>query len=168
VHAGEIPGLVKKHREDGRFGARTLLNRMGTELAERGIQIGRDKLPGLLRGRGLLVRPLRRHVSTTNSSHHYRKWPYLLDGLEIAQAGQSWVCDITYIRTRSGFLYLFLVTDAYSHKVMGCHLSHTMEARGAVAALKMAIGQRIHPERRLIRHSDRGVQHCSTNYVKVL
>lgn len=164
----EILELVKGHRKDGRFGARTLLNKMGTELAERGIQIGRDKLLDLLRGRGLLVRPLRRHVSTTNSSHHYRKWPYLLDGLEITQAEQVWVCDITYIRTRSRFLYLFLVTDAYSHKVMGFHLSHTMEARGAVAALKMAVAQRIYPERKLIHHSDRGVQYCNTNYVKVL
>jgi transposase InsO family protein len=164
----EILELVKAHRMDGRFGARTLLGLMSTELAERGIQIGRDRLLDLLRDRGLLVRPLRRHVSTTNSSHHYRKWPYLLEGLGITQAEQVWVCDITYIRSNGGFLYLFLVTDAYSHKVMGFHLSHTMEARGAVAALKMAISQRIYPERELIHHSDRGVQYCSANYVKVL
>lgn len=164
----EVLDLVAKHRRDGRFGARTLMGLMAPELAERGIHIGRDSLLDLLRAHGLLVRPRRRHAVTTNSRHHYRKWPYLLEGLEVTQAEQVWVCDITYIRTQGGFLYLFLVTDAYSHKLMGYRLSHTLEARGAVAALRMAIGQRRHPGRKLIHHSDRGVQYCSTNYVKAL
>lgn len=164
----EIVELVKNQRKNGRFGARTLLDMMGSELEERGLNIGRDKLLDLLRERGMLVRPKRKHVSTTNSRHHYRKWPYLLENLAITQAEQVWVCDITYIRTKGGFLYLFLITDAYSHKVMGFHLSHTMEAKGAVSALRMALSQRMYPERKLIHHSDRGVQYCSTNYVKVL
>jgi putative transposase len=164
----EILEKVRKKRKDGRFGARTLLRMIGPELAERGIQIGRDRLLDLLRDHGMLVRPLRRHVSTTNSRHHYRKWPYLLEGLEITQAEQVWVCDITYIRSKGGFLYLFLITDAYSHKVMGYHLSHTMEAKGAVAALRMALSRRMYPGRKLIHHSDRGVQYCSTHYVKAL
>ncbi|MBK9453750.1 MAG: transposase family protein [Bacteroidetes bacterium] len=62
---------------------------------------------------------------------------YLLENLGITPSRQVWVCDITYIRTKGGFLYLFLITDAYSHKVMGFHLSHTMEAKGAVSALRM-------------------------------
>ncbi len=142
----EIVELVKNQRKNGRFGARTLLDMMGSELEDRGLNIGRDKLLDLLRERGMLVRPKRKHVRTTNSRHHYRKWPYLLENLGITQAEQVWVCDITYIRTKGGFLYLFLITDAYSHKVMGFHLSHPMEAKGAVSALRMALSQRIYPE----------------------
>jgi putative transposase len=164
----EILHLVDELRKDGRFGARTMLEMLGPRLEELNIRIGRDRFFGLLRESGRLVRPRHRHVNTTNSRHHYDKWPYLAGNMEITEAERVWVCDITYIRTVHGFLYLFLITDAYSHKVMGHHLSHTLEARGAVAALRMALSQRAYPERELIHHSDRGVQYCSTNYVKTL
>lgn len=164
----EILALVVESRGAGRFGGRTMLDMLGPRLEELNIRIGRDRFFDLLRENDLLVRPRRRHVSTTNSRHHYDKWPYLVGNMEITEAERVWVCDITYIRTAGGFLYLFLITDAYSHKVMGYHLSHTLEARGAVAALKMALSQRIYPWRQLIHHSDRGVQYCSTNYVKML
>ena len=163
-----ILDLVREIRADGLFGARSMLDMLGPKLAEHNLQIGRDRFFELLRANGLLVRPRRKYVSTTNSRHHYHKWPYLIGNMEITEAERVWVCDITYIRTVSGFLYLFLITDAYSHKVMGYHLSHTLEAKGAAAALRMALSQRIYPDRELIHHSDRGVQYCSTNYVKML
>ena len=164
----ELLKLVAAQRLLGRFGVRTLLQMMGPQLEELGIRIGRDRLFALLRGHGLLVRPKRRHTGTTLSRHHFAKWPYLLENLEVTEAERVWVCDITYIRVAGGFLYLFLVTDAYSHKVMGYHLSCTLEAKGATAALRMALSRRIHPQRELIHHSDRGLQYCSNNYVKAL
>lgn len=164
----EILGLVAEQRKLGRFGGRVLLDMIGPRLEELNLRIGRDRFFALLRENGQLVRPRRRHVNTTDSRHHYDKWPYLVGDIEAGAPEEVWVCDITYIRTVNGFLYLFLITDAYSHKVMGFHLSHTLEARGAAAALRMALSGRIHPERLLIHHSDRGVQYCSTNYVNML
>lgn len=164
----EVLQLVAEQRARGRFGVRTLLRMMGPRMEELGIQIGRDRLYELLRGHGLLVRPRRRHAVTTNSRHKYEKWPYLLGGGEVDGPERAWVSDITYIRTVGGFLYLFLVTDVHSRQVMGHHLGATLEAKGAVAALRMAIGRRSHPDKPLIHHSDRGVQYCSANYVDVL
>lgn len=136
--------------------------------AEHHIKIGRDRLFGILRDHNLLIRPRRRYARTTDSNHHYHKWPNLIEKMEITRSEQVWVSDITYIRTQNGFLYLSLVTDAYSRKLMGYHLSHTLEAKGVVAALKMAISQRQYPGQPLIHHSDRGVQYCSANVVKTL
>lgn len=164
----EVLRLVAEQRALGRFGVRTLLRMMGPGLDGLGIQIGRDRLYELLREHGLLVRPRRRHISTTNSRHRFAKWPYLLGGVVVDGPEQAWVCDITYIRTAGGFLYLFLVTDVYSRQVMGHHLGTTLEAKGAVAALRMAISRRKYPHRPLIHHSDRGVQYCSANYVEIL
>jgi putative transposase len=164
----EVLDLVDKKRGDGRYGARMLLELLGPDFAERGIRIGRDRFIELLRMHGRLLRPRRRYVQTTDSNHGLRKADYLLKDLEVTAAEQAWVCDITYIRTVNGFLYLSLVTDAFSRKVMGYHLSHRLEARGAVAALRMAISQRSFPERELLHHSDRGVQYCSENYTAVL
>lgn len=164
----EVLRLVAEQRALGRFGVRTLLRMMGPGLEGLGIRIGRDRLYELLRGHGLLVRPRRRHASTTNSRHRFEKWPYLLGDVATDGPEQAWVCDITYIRTTGGFLYLFLVTDVYSRQVMGHHLGTTLEAKGAVAALRMAISRRSHPQTPLIHHSDRGVQYCSANYVEIL
>jgi transposase InsO family protein len=136
--------------------------------AEHHLKIGRDRLFEILRAHQLLIRPRRRYARTTDSNHHYHKWSNLIKDMEITRPEQVWVSDITYIRTQNGFLYLSMVTDAYSRKLMGYHLSHTLEAKGAVAALKMAISQRQYPELPLIHHSDRGVQYCCANYVKTL
>lgn len=169
MEAEEILDLVRKMRAGGRrFGCRTLLSMLEGEFTARNIRIGRDRFFDLLREHRMLIKPRRRYVRTTNSNHHYRKWPNLVATMEIHQSEQVWVSDITYIRKGNGFLYLFLITDAYSRKVMGYHLSHKMEARGAVSALKMAISQRKYPQRELIHHSDRGVQYCSHNYVEAL
>lgn len=138
------------------------------KFSEHHVKIGRDRLFELLRANEMLIRPRRRYARTTNSHHHYRKWTNLIINMEINRPEQVWVSDITYIRTRSGFLYLSLVTDAYSRKVMGLHLSHKLEARGTVAALRMAIAQRQYPDQPLIHHSDRGIQYCCSQYVEVL
>lgn len=163
-----ILDLVLKYRKDGNFGVRTLLAMMEPDLAERKLKIGRDRLFDLLRVEDLLIRPRRRYKSTTNSNHSLRVWPNLVRDLVPHRSEQIWVSDITYIRTDKGFLYLNLVTDAYSKKVMGYHLSHSLSAKGTVAALRMALSQRQFPERELTHHSDRGIQYCSKNYVELL
>lgn len=164
----EILDLVLRLREDGNFGVRTLLAMLEPDLAERKLKIGRDRFFDLLRAEGLLIRPRRRFTRTTNSNHSLKIWPNLVRHPAITQSEQVWVSDITYIRTGKGFLYLSLVTDAYSKKVMGYHLSHTLSAKGTVAALRMALSQRKFPERDLIHHSDRGIQYCSRIYVETL
>jgi putative transposase len=160
--------LVDKERGDGRFGTRTLMTMLGPAFAEHHIQIGRDRLFDLLAEHDMLIRPRRHYVHTTDSNHHFRKWSNLIENMEIDRPEQVWVSDITYIRTQNGFLYLSIITDAYSKKVMGFNLSHRLEARGAVAALRMALSQRAYPEQPLIHHSDRGIQYCCANYVEVL
>lgn len=83
----------------------------------------------------------------------------------ITQAGQLWVSDITYIRQASGFSYLSIITDAYSHKIVGYKLHPTLEAQGAIDALTMA-GKDVKRTSSLIHHSDRGIQYCCNEYVK--
>lgn len=168
MEANEILHLVIEARKKGNFGGRPLLDIIQPDLAERNIKIGRDRFYDLLRKNDMLIRPRRRYVRTTNSSHHYRKWPNLIEKMEILRPEEVWVSDITYITTRKGFLYLFLITDSYSRKIMGYHLSHRMLAKGAVSALRMALRRRDYPDRSLIHHSDRGIQYCSKHYVEAL
>jgi Transposase and inactivated derivatives len=135
------------------------------------IRIGRDRLRNLLRQNDLLVKPTKRFcVHTTDSNHHYHKWSDLTSAITLNRPHQLWVSDITYLRTKEdGFLYLSLITDAFSRKIIGHHLSYSLSAKGCVSALNKAIGQL--PPRSgngLTHHSDRGVQYCCTEYVKTL
>jgi len=81
---------------------------------------------------------------------------------------EIWVSDITYIRMKSGFLYLALVTDAYSRKIVEYNLSRDLKADSCIKALQMALNSRIYPQRPLIHHSDRGIQYCCKAYVELL
>lgn len=96
-----------------------------------------------------------------------RKWSYLIENFQPLRPEELWVSDITYLQTVNGFIYLSLITDAYSHKISGFHLSHTLEAKGCLAALKMALNNRKYSHD-LIHHSDRGIQYCSQQYVQTL
>ena len=138
-------------------------------LEKDGIQVGRDRLFDILRHENLLVKKRKYRVFTTQSKHWLTKYANLIEGLEVTRANKLWVADITYIVTRKGFAYLFLITDAYSRKIVGYHLSQTLEADGGIEALKMALSHVTWQERTgLIHHSDRGVQYCSHNYVNLL
>jgi transposase InsO family protein len=117
------------------------------------------------------MRRRRRVVKTTNSHHWLKKYPNLTVDLLPTAAEQLWVSDITYIRTRQGFSYLSLITDAYSRKIMGYALHETLEAAGCMEALSMAISQRQSTTpfaSSLIHHSDRGVQYCCAEYIELL
>lgn len=109
----------------------------------------------------------RKYISTTNSYHRFRVYKNLLKGKELHMAHQGWVSDITYIRTGQEFVYLFLITDAYSRKIVGWHLSDSLKIAGAVQALKMATRQ-CPATKDVIHHSDRGIQYCSKEYVGLL
>lgn len=157
--------LVKKVREkQKRLGARKLLHIISRELPEEQ-RIGRDAFFDLLRKHGLLVRKRKTRVVTTNSYHWLHKYPNLIREFVPLRPNHLWVSDITYIKTETGFLYLFLITDAYSRKIIGWRLAETMEAKHAVQALLMAINQLPADNMELIHHSDRGIQYCSFKYV---
>jgi putative transposase len=149
-------------------GGRKLYVMLQPFLLEHQIKIGRDALFDLLSGNGLLVRRQRRRVSTTVSHHWLRKYPNLVRDVIPSRPNEVWVSDITYYRTAKGFLYISFVTDAYSKKVVGYHVADTMEAVHTVAALRMAIGEADTTLGGLIHHSDRGLQYCCTEYVKLL
>ena len=134
---------------------------------ELGIKCGRDKFFDILRDNNMLIHYRKHFVRTTNSKHKYKTYPNLIMDLDINRAEQVFVSDITYIRTKKGFMYLFLITDAYSKQIMGWELSDNLRTINAINALKMAIKNRKYPDRALIHHSDRGLQYCNPAYIKV-
>lgn len=129
---------------------------------------GRDAFLHILRDFNLLQRrPKPRH--TTNSNHRYHKYRNLIKGLIPVRPNQLWVSDITYIDLVDGCSYLHLVTDAYSHKIVGWCLSDTLEASHTLSALQMAMGSTTAEDLKgLIHHSDRGVQYCCNAYTDEL
>ena len=129
---------------------------------------GRDAFLQVLRDFQLTQkRPKPRH--TTNSNHRYHKYKNLIRGYVPTRPNQLWVSDITYIDLVDDCCYLHLVTDAYSHKIVGWCLSSTLEAEYTLQALKMAISQATADELKgLIHHSDRGVQYCCNAYTEEL
>ena len=131
-----------------------------------GIKLGRDGLYCLLGQYGLLIRQRKRRPYTTDSNHPYRKYPNLIRNKTLNRAGQLWVSDITYIRTVKGFCYLSIITDAYSHKIVGHKLHPTLQAAGAIDALVMAAAD-VKRTSELIHHSDRGIQYCCADYVQM-
>lgn len=153
---------------------RRLMPRLGTRklyhlLKEEGaIHIGRDKLFSMLRHQGLLINRKQKYTVTTNSKHWLRKYPNLIRDIELKRPEQLWVADITYIDTLDGNVYLHLITDAYSKKIMGYELCDNMEAASTLKALKMALGKRKYKSSELIHHSDRGLQYCSKLYTDCL
>ena len=131
---------------------------------------GRDAFIEILRKNGLMVHiRRRRRYKTTDSNHHYRKYPNLIKDVVPYRPNQIWVSDITYIETGEGVCYLSLITDAYSHKIVGWSLGPTLETIYPIEALRMAL-ETIDNETasRLIHHSDRGCQYCSDAYVSEL
>lgn len=164
VEENLIIEAVKKIRINmPRIGTRKLYEKLSIQ----GIEIGRDALFDLLGRNSLLVRRKRTKVFTTQSYHWFRKYPNLIKGIEVRGPNQLWVSDITYVETDQGFLFLFLITDAYSRKIVGFKAAENLEAKNATQALRQAL-KGLCSQARLIHHSDRGVQYCCNEYVKVL
>ncbi len=146
-----------------RVGCRKLLNHLENDFKDVDIKIGRDKLFNILKANNRLIKPRRASCRTTNSYHHFHKYNNLIKDFTPTGINQVWVTDITYIRTVNGFCYLALVTDLYSRKIIGFDTSDSLELLGVLRALKMAI-RNADNIKRLIHHSDRGVQYCSYQY----
>ena len=168
VNEGLIIEQVRIIRsEQPRCGTRKLLIMLQPFFIKQNISIGRDNFFALLKKHKLLVRKTKRSVHTTNSKHHFRRYPNLVEGFTPLKAHELWVSDITYIPLKDRFAYLFLITDAYSRKIVGFHVSDDMKVSSAVVALKKALAQK--PlETIVIHHSDRGIQYCSNEYVNLL
>ncbi len=131
------------------------------------LKVGRDRLFRILAEHRLLVPPRRAYHKTTHSFHRFYRHPNLLkagpEQVTPVAPEQVWVADITYLPARSGPLYLSLVTDAYSRKIVGHHVHEGMHAESVAMAFKKALKQR-RSRGELIHHSDRGVQYCSGLY----
>lgn len=169
IDAELVIELVQQERKvQPRLGGRKLRHVLKGALEEAGVALGRDRFFQVLREADLLVEPLPREwVSTTCSQHKLPVYPNLVAGLSVSGPHQVWVVDLTYVRTREGFLFLALVTDKGSRKIVGYHCAETLEAGGCVVALRMALAEL--PEGfQPIHHSDRGSQYCSHEYGSVL
>ena len=113
-----------------------------------------------------MINKTKRYHITTNSNHQFYKYKNLISEKAPTRAEQVWMTDITYIKTQNGHSYLALVTDAYSKKIMGYKLENHMRTSLCLDALKMALKNRKYPTKKLIHHSDRGLQYCNPTYAE--
>ncbi len=143
--------------------------RMLTALLRReGQQVNRKRVLRLMREDNLLSLRRRKYVFTTDSTHALPIYPNLAKRLRLIGLNQLWIADITFIRLRTEFVYLAVVLDAYSRRVVGWDLGRTLEAGLAIRALQMALRERDWKSEELVHHSDRGVQYASGEYTALL
>lgn len=141
--------------------------RITAELRHRGFTVNRKRVLRMMRQDNLLCVRRRAFVVTSDSRHNLPVYPNLAGQMEPTAINQLWVADITYIRLRTEFVYLAVVLDAFSRRVIGWALGRTLEAELAVSALRMALLER-KPQPGLVHHSDRGLQYASGNYTELL
>jgi transposase InsO family protein len=143
--------------------------RMLTALLRReGQQVNHKRVLRLMREDNLLSLRRKKYVFTTDSAHSLPIYPNLARYVKLTAPNQLWVSDITFIRLRDEFIYLAVVLDAYSRKVVGWNLGRSLEAELALGALRMALAERGWKAEGLIHHSDRGVQYASADYTGLL
>ena len=158
----------EKRKRQARIGCVKLHNNLKSEFSKLGIKCGRDKFLEFMKRQCLLVPKKKISFRTTDSNHRFHKHKNRLKGKVISKPEQVWAADITYILTAGGHMYLNLITDCYSHKIMGYYLSEDLTAKSTKKALIMALKNRIYPKRKLMHHSDRGLQYCSHEYTNLL
>jgi putative transposase len=163
-----VEQVVKIREQLPGVGTEKLHHLLTDFLAEHQIKLGRDKLYALLREHHLLRTKRRKRAKTTNSQHPFYKYINLVKELSVTKPNQLWVSDITYIRTGNDFSYLSLITDAYSHKIVGWALEKTLHTNGPLTALQMAVKTLQKGKESLIHHSDRGIQYCCKEYIQLL
>ena len=159
--------VIKEIREQAPgTGAYKLFLMLKSTFADK--MVGRDKFYKLMRTHQLMLPPMRRR-HTTNSNHNYRKYKNLVKGFAPTRPNQLWVADITYVDTDEGVCYLHLITDAFTHEIIGWVVSDTLFAINTQEALEQAIRQAdAESLLYLIHHSDRGSQYCCNAYVNRL
>jgi transposase InsO family protein len=164
-----VEALVQRERQlQSRLGGRKLYHMLKPELKEAGVRIGRDRMFEELRKRGLLLEPVPApYPQTTQSYHNLPVFGNVIKDLEVTGPNQVWVSDITYLRTRESFIYLALITDKYSRKIVGWHAGDSLEATGCVRALERALAD-LPRGSAPIHHSDQGSQYCCHEYVRRL
>jgi len=142
--------------------------RVHVELQEEGFKVGRNRIARLMRNRGIRARGRRRYKKTTDSDHDLRVAPNVLDRNFLVHApNNAWVGDITYLRTAEGWMYLAVILDLFSRRVVGWAMEDNMRTDLVLVALKQAISRRA-PRSGLIHHTDRGSQYASKDYQAVL
>ncbi len=163
-----IEELVKAERLiQPRLGGKKIYHMLTPKLLAAGVKVGRDRFFGVLKSKGLLLERLPKAPRTTNSRHSLPVFTNLLADMVVTGFNQAWVSDITYIRTDEGFLYLSLITDDWSRKIVGYYAGDTLEAVECLMALSKAVkglAEGYFP----IHHSDRGCQYCSHRYTETL
>ena len=143
--------------------------RMLTALLRReGRLVNHKRVLRLMREDNLLSLRRMRYVFTTDSRHNWPIYANLARHVTLTGLNQLWVADITFIRLRSEFIYLAVVLDAYSRRVIGWDLGRTLHAELAIRALQMALSERSWKAEELIHHSDQGVQYASSDYTQIL
>lgn len=168
VDEGLIADLVVQQRRlHPRMGGRKLHHVLRTELLDAGAYIGRDRFFDVLRQNDLLVDPLPRSSKTTDSRHALPIFRNLLKDMEPTAPNEAWVGDITYIRTEDSFVYLSLIMDLHSRKIVGFHCGDSLEALGCIQALDNALAD-LPTGSFPVHHSDRGCQYCCHAYVERL
>src|SRR6266576_4127377 len=156
-----IQQIVLEHRR--RYGYR----RIAAELRRRGMLANHKRVVRIMREDNLLGVQPRAFVVTTDSDHELEVYLNLARRMKLTGINQLWVADITYIRLKTEFVYLAVILDGFSRKVVGWALERTIATRLPKAALEKAIAER-QPEPGLVHHSDRGLQYASEEYIKVL
>jgi len=141
--------------------------RMTAQLQREGWPVNHKRVLRVMRESDLLVKSKRKWLSTTDSRHGFRVWPNLYREATPAGLNQVWVADLTYIRLLLEFVYLAVILDAFSRRVVGWALSRSLDASLAVAALRAALEDR-QPAPGCLHHSDRGVQYACDEYVTLL
>jgi len=159
--------VINIRKEQPRCGTRKLLVMLQPFLRKNHLFISRDALFHLLAKNKLLIRKRKRSTHTTNSKHFFYRYPNLVAHFTPLHAHELWVADITYIPMKERFAYLYLITDAYSRKIVGFHVSDDMRVTSAIVALQKAMDQKP-ADAIVIHHSDRGLQYCSNDYVALL
>ena len=153
--------IVLEHRR--RYGYR----RVTAELRRRGLLVNHKRVARLMREDNLLAVQPRAFVVTTDAKHECEVYLNLASKLKLTGINQLWVADITYLRLQTEFVYLAVILDSFSRKVVGWALERTLATRLTKAALEQAIAAR-QPSPGLVHHSDRGLQYASNEYVQVL
>jgi putative transposase len=156
-----IQAIALEHRR--RYGYR----RITAELRRRGMIVNHKRVVRIMREDNLLGMQPQAFVVTTDSNHDLEVYLNLASRMKLTGINQLWVADITYIRLKTEFVYLAVILDGYSRKVVGWALARTLATRLPIAALENAIGER-QPRPGLVHHSDRGVQYASGEYVRIL
>lgn len=163
--------LVHEKREKAgpRLGIKKVYHMMKDDLKTQGIKLGRDGLYELAHRNHLIIKPKKRGgARTTDASQWRRQFADLAQDFTPQAPEQLLVSDITYLRIQGGFVYLSLITDAYSRRIMGWHVHGDLSTTGCLAALVKAMENRRYAHHRPIHHSDRGCQYCSADYVSAL